>query len=110
MTAPDTLDAVFGALADPHRREILGVLAHAGGASASTLARQLPLTRQGLAKHLAVLEGAGLVTRKRRGREVRYWPRAEQIRRVTAWMSSMAAEWDDRLAALARLAADPSSP
>lgn len=98
-------DAVFGALADPTRRTILEFVAGEGGAGATELTRKLPheMTRQGIAKHLAVLEHAGLVDRRRHGKEVRFHLRPSQIEEAMSWMSSIAAEWDERLAALSDL-------
>src|SRR2546423_14583066 len=55
-------EQVFVALADPSRRAILSELAAGGPATATDLATRLPITRQGIAKHLATLELAGLVT------------------------------------------------
>lgn len=102
------IDSVFGALADPTRRTILETVTRDGAASASALARRLPIviTRQGIARHLSVLEDAGLVERRRAGKEVRFQPRADRIQEAMSWMAGIAAEWDDRLAALARLAAE----
>lgn len=100
------IDAVFAALADPTRRTIMGVVARQGGASASALARHLPISRQGVAKHLLVLEEAGLLSRLRHGREVRYRTRTEPIDEAMAYLAGVAAEWDDRLAALAALTAE----
>jgi DNA-binding transcriptional ArsR family regulator len=112
------IDVVFGALGDPTRRVIMETVAREGGASASALARRLPIviTRQGIAKHLAILEAAGLLDRRRQGKEVRFHARADRIEEAMAWMAGIAAEWDDRLAALAKLAGDleeaqaPDSP
>jgi len=75
-----------------------------GEATATTLAGDLPVTRQAVANHLAVLERAGLVEGRRSGREVRYAVRPEQLDAATRWMSRVAAEWDDRLGAIKRLA------
>ncbi|MGH3569932.1 MAG: ArsR/SmtB family transcription factor, partial [Pseudonocardia sp.] len=63
---------VLVALADPTRRQLLNALVDAGRASATTLADRLPVSRQAVAKHLQVLESAGLVERVRVGREVPY--------------------------------------
>ena len=82
--------AVFAALADPTRRRVVRVLAERRTVTASALADELPITRQAIAKHLAALAKAGLVTAEHEGRETRY--------RLT----ETGAEWDDRLDALAR--------
>src|SRR5205807_351806 len=68
----DTVDGVLVALADPTRRQLLDLLAAYGEATATTLAERLPVSRQAIVKHLAVLDAAGLVTGGRVGREVRY--------------------------------------
>ena len=104
---------VLVALADPTRRRLLEVLAEAGQASASTLAKRLPVSRQAVMKHLHVLEGAGLVNGGRAGREVLYRVRPEPLDASACWLSGLAAAWDRRLAVLKRAAetpADPQSP
>ena len=63
------MDEVFKALADPTRRGLLDELFERDGQSLSELERRLPMTRFGVMKHLKVLEGAGLVTTRKRGRE-----------------------------------------
>ncbi|TLW93491.1 ArsR/SmtB family transcription factor [Saccharomonospora piscinae] len=102
------VDAVIGALADPTRRAVLDVLSERGSASASTLAERLPVSRQAVAKHLAVLEEAELVAPQRAGREVRYTVRAEALDATARWMAGLAADWDRRLAAVKRAAEDQS--
>jgi DNA-binding transcriptional ArsR family regulator len=104
----DGVGAVFAALADPSRRTIVERLALAGRATPTALAGELPMTRQAVAKHLATLEHAGLVRSSREGRNVVYRPDPRPLRDATAWMERVGAEWDDRLAALARHVA-PSS-
>jgi DNA-binding transcriptional ArsR family regulator len=97
-------DELWSAVADPTRRRLLdGLLAH-GEASATTLAAELPITRQAVAKHLAVLERSGLVERRRSGREIRYAVSPARLDAATRWMSRVAAEWGDRLDAIKRLA------
>lgn len=97
-------DDVFVALADPTRRRLLDALAARGEASATILAADLPVSRQALVKHLAVLDRAGLVSGSRRGREVRYTVRPERLDATARWLRGLAAEWDARLAAIKRLA------
>jgi len=96
-------DAVFAALADPTRRGIYRALAGGGADTASDLARQLPISRQAVSKHLAALAEAGLVTSERSGRETRYRPTPEPLEDASAWMAEVGALWDARLASLARL-------
>jgi DNA-binding transcriptional ArsR family regulator len=100
----DEVDELWSAIADPTRRRLLDVLLAEGQATATTLAGELPVTRQAVAKHLAVLDRAGLVEGRRQGREVRYAVRPERLDAATRWMTRVAAEWDDRLAAIKRLA------
>lgn len=93
--------AVFTALADPTRRQILDRLARTGPATVSELAATLPITRQAVAKHLAQLVDAGLIVAGQPdGRRVRYRARPEPLRAALAWLSALANRWDDRLDAL----------
>lgn len=103
MTTSEPSGPVFDALADPTRREVLRRLAREGPASATGLASSLPVSRQAVAKHLAALEGAGLVEGHRRGRERLYRLRPAPLTEATAWMSDVATRWDQRLEALRRL-------
>jgi DNA-binding transcriptional ArsR family regulator len=97
-------DELWAAVADPTRRRLLDVLLARGEATATALAAELPVTRQGIAKHLAVLDRAGLVESRRQGREVLYAVRPDELDAATAWMAQIAAEWDTRLHAIKRLA------
>jgi DNA-binding transcriptional ArsR family regulator len=94
-----SVDLVLSALSDPTRREVLTAL---GGrpATATALARDLPITRQAVLKHLVVLERSSLVRSRRSGREVRFEVRPETLSETADWMSSLAAQWDERLLAL----------
>lgn len=94
-------DAVFAALGDPTRRMLVESLAGAP-ATATVLARDLPISRQAVAKHLAMLAAADLVASERRGREMRYTLRPEPLREVSRWVDAVGAEWTDRLAKLER--------
>jgi len=99
----DGVDAVFSALADERRRSLVELLARAdGGATPTELARELPVTRQAVAKHLASLEDAGLVEVTRSGREARYALTPAPLTEAIGWMEQVGSEWDDRLAALKR--------
>ena len=64
-----SVGATFNALSDPTRRMLVGLIAERGSVTASEAAQELPMTRQAVAKHLAVLEGANLVAVVWRGRE-----------------------------------------
>lgn len=105
----DDVDELWAAVADPTRRRLLDALLARGEATATTLAGELPVTRQAVAKHLAVLERAGLVDSRRLGREVRYAVRPERLDAATEWLARVAAEWDQRLGAIKRLA-ESSAP
>ncbi len=98
-------DDVFFALGDPTRRQLLEVVSDWGSATATQLAAELPITRQAVAKHLAVLAEAGLVRGERAGRETRYVPTPAPLGEAIGWMAGLGADWDDKLAALQRLAA-----
>lgn len=101
---PAPVDAVFVALADPTRREVLERLGQVRAASASTLARELPVSRQAVLKHLAVLGECGLVSSRRDGREVLFAVRPEPLVSTAGWLTRVAAEWDARLLDLKRRA------
>ena len=98
------VDELWSAVGDPTRRRLLDVLLARGEASATVLAGELPVTRQAVAKHLAVLDRAGLVEGRRQGREVRYAVRPQQLDAAARSMAQVAAEWDARLAAIKRIA------
>jgi DNA-binding transcriptional ArsR family regulator len=95
-----SVETVFGALADPTRRQVLETLAVQPAASASALARELPISRQMVLKHLAVLQESGLVSSARAGREVLFQVRSAPLTETAGWLSSLAAQWDSRLALL----------
>jgi DNA-binding transcriptional ArsR family regulator len=90
-------DRVFAALADPRRRELLELLGRTPGCSASTLAARMPVSRQAVAQHLAVLEDSYLVTRRRAGREVLFSVRPEGLAAIAEWLTGRAAAWRERL-------------
>ncbi|MHA5053169.1 ArsR/SmtB family transcription factor [Streptomyces sp. SD15] len=100
----EVVDSVLGALADPTRRQLLDLLAAQGEATATALAEHLPISRQAVVKHLAVLDAAGLVSGSRIGREVRFAVRPAALDTTARWMASLAAYWDRRLANIKRVA------
>jgi len=100
----EEVDQLWAAVADPTRRRLLDALLARGDATATTLAGDLPVTRQAVAKQLAVLERAGLVELRRVGREVRYAVRPERLDAASGWLARVAAQWDERLGTLKRLA------
>ena len=94
----DQLGLVFGALADPTRREILGSLLHDGSTSVPALTDEFPITRQAIAKHLTALTDAGLLEREPgRGREVRYRLRPDALEPAAAWIREADDAWASRL-------------
>ncbi|MDX6637898.1 MAG: hypothetical protein QOJ01_1409 [Solirubrobacterales bacterium] len=100
---PAGVDAVFAALADPTRRSLLERLSARPSTTATALAAELPITRQAVAKHLALLRGARLVNAERVGRETRYRLDARPLDDAARWIAQVGAEWDGRLAELNRL-------
>jgi len=97
-------DELWSAIGDPSRRQVLDLLVSQGAVSASWLAGRVPFSRQAVAKHLAVLERAGLISRRKQGREVVYQVQADRLDQAARAMAELAAQWDMRLAALKRLA------
>jgi len=100
----DELDDLWSAVADPTRRRVLDLLLDRGEATATILAGELPVTRQAVVKQLGVLNRAGLVEGRRRGREVRYAIRPQRLDAAARSMAQVAAEWDARLSAIRRIA------
>ena len=95
-------EQVFTALADPSRRAILAALAASGPATATDLAGQLPITRQAIAKHLALLAEAGLVTAEPgERRRVRYRLQSAPMQMAQQFLAALARDWDSPLGALA---------
>ena len=105
MPAPPDIEAVaeevFTALADPSRRAILAALAAGGPATATDLAARLPITRQAIAKHLALLAEAGLVAAEPgERRRVRYRLRSAPMQVAQQFLAALARDWDRQLDAL----------
>jgi DNA-binding transcriptional ArsR family regulator len=96
-----TAAAVFTALADPTRRALLAELAGRGPATATDLADRLPISRQAIAKHLALLSDAGLVVAETgERRRVRFRLQSGPIAVAQSFLAALATEWDQRLGAL----------
>ncbi len=107
----DRLDRVFAALADPTRRFVVESLLREGVASVPALARDLPISRQAVAKHLATLDDAGLVERiPEDRREVRYRLREDALAPASSWLREAEAAWDRRLTRLKAAVEDPARP
>jgi DNA-binding transcriptional ArsR family regulator len=102
--APDIeaiAEQVFAALADPTRRALLAALATNGPSTVTDLAARLPITRQAIAKHLAVLVDAGLITPEPgERRRVRYRLRPAPVQLAQQFLAALAHDWDNRLDAL----------
>ena len=94
-------EQVFTALADPTRRAILAALAAEGPATATDLADRLPVTRQAIAKHLALMAEVGLVTAEHgERRRVRYRLRSAPMQVAQQFLAALARDWDHPLEAL----------
>jgi DNA-binding transcriptional ArsR family regulator len=94
-------EQVFTALADPSRRAILAALAAEGPATATDLAGRLPITRQAIAKHLALLAEAGLVSAEPgERRRVRYRLHSAPMQAAQQFLAALARDWDSPLGAL----------
>ena len=98
-----TLVPMFAALGDETRWSILVALGE-GDASASALAGRLPVSRQAIAKHLAVLQEVGLVEPMRVGRELQYRVIGTQLAATARDLDRIGAEWDRRLATIKEIA------
>jgi predicted transcriptional regulator len=90
-------DDLWSAVGDSTRRRMLDLLLNDGGGTATTLSKQLPVTRQAVAKHLGVLHRAGMVHVTPSGRERIYQVSQTQLARAVAQLSMVGATWDARL-------------
>ena len=90
-------ESVFTALADPTRRSLLANLVEHSPRTATQLAEEYPITRQGILKHLGVLEDAGLVAVQKKGKEKLYTFAQEPLTELEQWIQEISAKWDERL-------------
>ncbi len=97
-------EALWLAVADPSRRSLLELLIDQGEATASGLSGEVPFSRQAVAKHLAVLERAQLVSSRRQGREVLFSVRPAQVDNAAQMMVNVGQAWDTRLQSIKRIA------
>ncbi len=105
MSAATTVDDdLWSAVGDPTRRRILDLLLADGGGTATSLSEQLPVTRQAVAKHLAVLDRVTLVRASAEGREKRYRVDDAQLARAVAQLASVGSAWDARLQRIKKIA------
>ena len=93
--------SAYGALAEPHRRQILDLL-RGGERPAGELVEHLALSQPGVSKHLKVLREAGLVTVRADGKRRLYALRAAPLAEVDAWLAHYRAYWPERLDDLQR--------
>jgi len=103
------LNRVYAAIADPTRRAILAVLA-GGQLNVGSVARRFPISFNAVSKHLKVLERAGLVRRRVRGREHWLRLRPEPLRQATRWLEHYRGFWEARLDALEALLVGSRGP
>lgn len=97
-------DELWSAIGDPTRRRVLDLLLSEGAATATTLSDRLPVTRQAVAKHLSVLDRAGLVNVTAAGRERRYAIEEAQFARAVAQLAEVGSAWNTRLNGIKRIA------
>jgi DNA-binding transcriptional ArsR family regulator len=97
-------DDLWSAVGDPTRRRMLDLLLSGGSGTATSLSEQLPVTRQAVAKHLAVLDRVGLVHATTAGRERQFRVDQAQLARAVAQLADVGAAWDSRLQRIKRIA------
>lgn len=97
-------DDLWSAIGDPTRRRMLDLLLLTGAGTATSLGEQLPVTRQAVAKHLGVLDRAGLVRATPEGRERRYRVDQVQLERAVAQLNAVGSTWDARLRRIKQIA------
>ena len=97
-------DDLWSAIGDPTRRTMIDLLLAEGPGTATSLSEQLPVTRQAVAKHLAVLDRVGLVHAEPAGRERHYQVDEAQLARAVAQLAAVGATWDARLRRIKRIA------
>lgn len=97
-------DELWSAIGDPTRRRLLDLLLAEREATATVLSGRLPVTRQAVAKHLDVLDRAGLVSATAVGREKRYRVDDAQLARAAAQLAGVGSDWDERLQRIKQIA------
>jgi DNA-binding transcriptional ArsR family regulator len=97
-------DDVWSAIGDPTRRRMVDLILAEGGGTATSLSEQLPVSRQAIAKHLAVLGRVGLVHASAEGRERVYRVDDAQLARAVAQLATVGSAWDARLRRIKSLA------
>jgi len=109
MPLDSTLDHVYGAIADPTRRAILGLLVR-GGTTVGALADKFPISLNAVSKHVKVLERAGLVERRVAGREHWLTLNPKPLGTASRWLEHYRGFWEARLEALEHMLIDESTP
>ncbi len=102
MTTTEPLDLAFAALSDPTRRALIARLGTDGELSVSELARPIKMSLPAVMKHIAVLEGAGLVERQKTGRTVHCRLNTGPMQEAIDWLEQTSRFWQQRLDSLAR--------
>lgn len=97
-------DDLWSAIGDPIRRQVIDLLLAGGPGTATSLSQRLPVTRQAVSKHLAVLDRVGLIHAAPAGRERHYQIDEAQLARAVAQLSAVGATWDARLGRIKRIA------
>ncbi|MFF4877970.1 MULTISPECIES: metalloregulator ArsR/SmtB family transcription factor [unclassified Micromonospora] len=97
-------DDLWSAIGDPIRRTMIDLLLSGGPGTATSLSKRLPVTRQAVSKHLAVLDRVGLIHAAPAGRERLYQVDEAQLARAVAQLSAVGATWDARLRRIKRIA------
>ena len=97
-------DDLWSAMGDPVRRTMIDLLLAGGSGTATSLSEQLPITRQAVSKHLAVLDRVGLVRGTPAGREHHFRVDEAQLARAVAQLSAVGATWDARLRRIKQIA------
>ena len=101
---------VFFALGDRTRLSVVKKLSGGGASSATALSEGAKVTRQAIVKHLQVLEGAGLVTHEKHGREVLYALEARRLEEARVFLDGISAGWDRAIERLRRIVEEPAPP
>lgn len=104
MSTASVDDDLWSAIGDPTRRRILDLLLADGESTATELSRHVPVSRQAVAKHLGVLDRAGLVRTASAGRERRCRVDEAQLARAVAQLEAVGSGWDARLHRIKRIA------
>jgi DNA-binding transcriptional ArsR family regulator len=95
--------AIFAALGDPIRRMVIEYIAAHGPQTATQLATQFPISRQGVLKHLIILSNAGLVVVEQAGKEKRYRLVPAAFGSIEQWVATLSIVWDERLSRLKQM-------